>query len=173
MGLHRQAESICRSYSLVELVRLLGISRRQLQSLIKARLVEPLPADGGLPRFDFRQVTRVRAILKLVSSGTAVANIRRSLARLRHCLPHAAEPLDWLARLEVQEKRIVVRSADGELREPSGQMLLDFSEFGGEPTLRFQGDRFEQAVALEEEGRFQEAAAAYRAMLADEGPDLA
>src|SRR5439155_18816078 len=85
----------------------------------------------------------------------------------------AAEPLDWLARLEVQEKRLVVRSTDGDLREPTGQMLLDFSEPGGEATLRFQGDRFEEAVALEEEGRLLEAAAAYRGILAEEGPDIA
>src|SRR5262249_28420890 len=161
------------SYSLVELVRLLGISRRQLQALIKAGLVEPLPADGGLPAFDFRQVTRVRAVLKLVSSAAAIVSIRRSLMRLRRSLPHAAEPLDWLARLDVQEKRLVVRSARGDLREPTGQMLLDFSEVGGEATLRFQGDRFDEAVAFEEAGRFREAVTAYREILVEEGPHVA
>jgi tetratricopeptide (TPR) repeat protein len=177
LGREEQADAVCRSYSLAEVVRLLGISRRQLQSLINVRLVEPVAAASGLPMFDFRQVSRVRAVLKLVASGTAVPKIRRSLAMLRGSLPHAAEPLDWLARLDVQENRIVVRSADGELLEPSGQMLLDFSEHhlsdrASDPTLRFQQDRFAEAVALEEAGRYQQAVAAYRAILTEEGPDV-
>jgi tetratricopeptide (TPR) repeat protein len=177
VGLDQQAESVCRSYSLVELVRLLGISRRQIQAFIKAGLIEPLPAADGLPRFDFRQVSRVRSVLKLVASGAAVQKIRSSLAALNRCLPQTAEPPDWLARLEVREKRIVVRAADGELLEPSGQMLLDFSdrasERAGEPTLRFQRDRFEEAVALEDAGQLGEAVAVYRALLAEGGPDIA
>jgi tetratricopeptide (TPR) repeat protein len=177
VGLHQRAESVCRSYSLVELVRLLGVSRRLVQSLVTAGLVKPLADHSRLARFDFRQVSRVRSVLKLIASGTAVAKVRRSLEMLARCLPQSAEPLDWLDRLEVQEKRIVVRSAVGELLEPSGQMLLDFSERtgqrSGEATLRFQRDRFAEAIALEDQDRLAEAVAVYRAMLVEEGPDVA
>jgi tetratricopeptide (TPR) repeat protein len=175
VGLHHEAESVCRSYSLVELVRLLGVSRRLVEKLMRAGLVEPLAPAGELPQFDFRQISRVRAVLKLITSGADLQKIRRSLAALNHLLDEAAEPLDWLARLEVRGRRIVVRVADGELLEPSGQMLLDFGERGeraSEPTLRFQRDRFEEAVALEDAGQLDEAITVYRALLAEDGPDV-
>src|SRR5262245_37186841 len=86
VGLHQQAESVCRSYSLVELVRLVGISRRLVEKLIKAGLVEPMAEAPGLPHFDFRQVSRVRSVLKLIASGADVQKIRRSLEALRPCL---------------------------------------------------------------------------------------
>ncbi len=177
VGLHQQAESVCRSYSLVELVRLLGISRRLVEKLMKAGLVEPQRVDGGLPHFDFRQVSRVRSVLKLIASGADVQRIRRSLAALGRCLDEAAEPLDWLDRLELRGRRIVVRVADGELLEPSGQMLLDFGERSAdrtiEPTLRLQRDRFQEAVTLEDAGQLEEASAVYRAILAEGGPNIA
>lgn len=176
VGLHREADSVCRSYSLVELVRLLGVSRRLVEKLIKAGLVEPLPEAGGLPHFDFRQVSRVRAVLKLIGSGADVQNIRRSLAALSRSLDEAAQPLDWLDRLELRGRRIVVRLADDELLEPTGQMLLDFGERADratEPTLRFQQDRFQEAVALEDAGQLKDALAVYRTVLADGGPDIA
>src|SRR5207247_1165696 len=109
LGLHAHAEAVCRSYSLVELVRILGISRPQLRGLMKAGMVQPVESRGGLLYFDFRQASRVRAVLRLLSLGVSVRSVRRSLAALRRSLPSAAEPLDWLARLEVQEKRVLLR----------------------------------------------------------------
>jgi len=180
VGLHARADAVCRQYSQVELLRILGISRSQLQSLLKAGLVQPVASRGGLLYFDFRQASQVRSILRLVAAGVPVRDIRRSLMTLRRCLPglgrstssgEAPDPLDWLGRLEVEGKCVVVRSRDGDLLEPSGQMRLDFSERRAESTLRFQTNRFEEAVALEQAGRLKEAVAAYRAILAEEGPD--
>jgi tetratricopeptide (TPR) repeat protein len=98
---------------------------------------------------------------------------QRSLQQLRARFPASAGRM--LNSLRRQGRRLVARMADGRLIEPHGQLLLEFHVDGEQavvlPWRQAARDRLDEAVTLEEEGRFNEAVALYREILADKPDD--
>jgi tetratricopeptide (TPR) repeat protein len=143
---------------------------------MRAGLVQPVETVAGLACFDFRQVAAARSLLALLRSGVSVTRVGRSLRQLRDWLPEADQSLDWLVRLSAAGPRIVVRTPEGHLLEPTGQRLLEFEPVPEVSTLPLttaaaEDDLFEQALRFEQRRQYAQAATLYRKLLQLEGPD--
>src|SRR5437899_10170172 len=84
-------------------------------------------------------------------------------------------PLQQTAVLD-GDGRLLLRFEDGELAEPTGQLNFDFSAQPTRatvavPEVHSAGEYFEQGVQHEQQGRFEEAAEAYRRALSWGGPN--
>ncbi len=161
----------------LELIRLTGVSSARLRCWIDAGLVTAELSDG-VPVFDLRQVQRVKSLAGLASAGIPLKTIRRSLVRLRRCLPEAQPTLDEFIGIAAEGRSVVFRTDEGVRIDPGGQMLLDFDQADDESSATIsvtpresEDTLFERAVACEESGDDRHAAAAYRQLLEQEGPD--
>jgi hypothetical protein len=124
------------SYTLGEVSRITGVSRARLRYWERTSLLErkapedpgelPSRGDGGGP-FAFRDLVSVRSVLSLLDRGVSLRRIRHSVADLRRHVPDVDEPLASLRAWGDGSPRVVVRH-QGALVEPSGQLVLDFSE---------------------------------------------
>lgn len=173
-----ERDAICRTYSTVDLVRMLGIPRERLWQWVDAGLVQPVEKRRSVPYFDFREVCRARSLVALVQNGIPERQIRRSLVQMRRWIPSASDVLGALARLEPSGGNLVFELSDGRLIEAGGQLVMRFAEEseGCLETLSFArkrtaDDLFEQAVSCEEQEEWSAAIALYKRLLALEGPD--
>jgi DNA-binding transcriptional MerR regulator len=170
------------------LTELLGVSRERVRAWVRAGLLRPADDARGVWGFDFRQVAAARTLCDLTAAGVTTERIRRSLALLRKFLPHVEQPLEQLAALEKSGGgELLVRLAEGDLAEPSGQLHFEFG--GGEdaadhaagaatgggmriaPGPRSAAEWVAQGVEQERDGYLEEAAASYREALLAGGPD--
>lgn len=168
------ASEVCQSYTVGELTRLLGVTRRAVEAWERAGLLSPTDAGSGIPCFDFRQVTAARSLIKLLEGGIKPQRLRRSLRQLRLAFP-GNENSTILACLSRDGGKLVLRSEFGQLMETTGQLLMDFDEPGSATVpwtaAKHEDDLFEAAFRLEEEGQLSEAASYYRQILLEQGPD--
>jgi DNA-binding transcriptional MerR regulator len=111
------------AYTLGDVARICGVSRRRLRYWERTALLDPSPADPRQPAFDFRALVSVRSIVGLLSNGVSLRTIRRSVETVRARVPDV-EALRSLRLFEATE-RIVFRH-EGLLMEPDGQLVLDF-----------------------------------------------
>jgi|SRR5690606_26189316 len=80
-----------------QVVRILGISRRQLQYWADTGLVEPSARTaGGHRRYTFHDLVALRAARQLIDAGVSVQRIRRSVGALKRILPRVRRPLSEL-----------------------------------------------------------------------------
>jgi tetratricopeptide (TPR) repeat protein len=173
VGLAEEAAGVCQRFTASQLAETLHVSRPALNRWIGAGLIHPVETSAGVPLFEFQQVAAVRTLADLVQSGVSLANVRRAVARLAKWLPTATQPLLELS-LDEDIQRLVVRTPDGRLAEPSGQLLLEFDRDESIAALAFGGseseaDAFRRAVGFEEDQPL-EAAAIYRELIAKRGP---
>ena len=173
IGTEELGQGLHRRYSMAQLTTMLGVTRDRLRRWIQCGLVDSPETIYGIAYFNFEQASQIKSLLNLLDSGVTLKRIERSFLQLKSWLPGADDFLARLSRFEGGE-RLILRGVNGELLEPSGQLLFDFSEDCGEKCIRMvpaTDDLFSQAVSLEELGRFDDAAAAYRQLLELEGPD--
>lgn len=175
LGLEGSTRGVHKRFSLAQLGRLLKVPRDRLRGWINAGLVQPIETIQGVCYFDFHQVTGVRTLWELTQAGVKSETIRRSLEQLARWLPpaQADSPLAQLRLLE-ENGQLLMRLADGQLVEPSGQPHFDF-EATPEPTITpaqppSTADAWQRGCELEEAGQLAEAAAAYREALFHGGP---
>lgn len=163
-----------RRYTTEQLRRILGVERRELRAWMRAGLVRPVQVQNRLALFDFRQVASARSLVQLVRAGVGPGRLRASLARMEGWLAHPETALTQIERLE--GGALAVRTADGALAEPSGQLRLDFEAPGGSsaatgiaPSRVIAGpaprDVLDRGLDAEAEGRLEDAAELYRAAL--------
>lgn len=177
LGLDARCAGIRRLYSFTELSQLLKVSRSRLRVWIKAGLIQPVEKRHGIAYFDYRQVTGARTLCSLIKAGVSVQRIRRSLEQLPAWAGKIEQPLVQLATLE-KDGSLLVRVGD-RLAEPTGQLLLEFSDGRPAAAVAFSEQRlsadewFALACQHEDEGRLQEAATGYRQALLVGGPDFA
>ena len=165
-------------YSIRMLAQLLKIPQPRIRAWVKAGLIQPAASDSGARRFDFRQVAIARTLCDLTDAGITIAQLRRSLQKLSHCLPDLKEPLQQLAVLEANGP-LLVRLEEGELSEVDGQLRMTFdSEPFPEPVQmrlmpgpRSPADWHEQGIDQEKRGLLEEAEHSYRQALLLGGPD--
>ena len=176
VGLAEDAAGVRKRFTVGQMAEALRLSRSMLDRWIKADLIQPVESSAGVALFEYRQVAAVRTLADLVQSGVSLAKVRRAVTRLAEWLPAADQPLSQLS-IDEDIRRLVVRTADGRLAEPSGQFLLEFDSDDSAATLAFcategESDAFRRAVECEED-RPQEAAAIYRELIARRGPHAA
>jgi tetratricopeptide (TPR) repeat protein len=170
------------AYTLGDVARICGVSRRRLRYWERTALVGPLSHDDDKTAFDFRALVSVRTIVGLLARGVPLRRIRSSVEAVRARIPEL-EPLPVL-RTWGGSERIVLRH-QGVLMEPGGQLVLDLSgEVEG--AVESLGDRgagerarraalawFERGCELDTDRATYEAAAdAYRQAI-EADPDFA
>jgi tetratricopeptide (TPR) repeat protein len=181
LGLAHLGEEVQRLYTVAQLGRLLGISRDRIRLWMRIGFIKPARTAHRLAYFDLRQVAGAKRLCELVRAGVAVERLRKSLLELRSWSPDAEEPLSLLPLL-AREGRLLVRLESGQVAEPTGQLLIDFSTGGGDggealpATIvdlkpRTVDGWFELALRLEDSGKLGEARDAYREALAIGGPE--
>jgi tetratricopeptide (TPR) repeat protein len=108
-----------------DVVRLLALNPRRTDQLRRLGLLHP---TARADQYDFRDLVALRVARTLLDQGATVRQIRRALETLRR-LGHASEaPLAEL-RVTVRDGEIFIER-DARLHEPSGQIVMEFSEKG-------------------------------------------
>jgi tetratricopeptide (TPR) repeat protein len=181
LGLAEQCTAVRGRHTLADVSRLLGVSAAQLRRWMRLGLIAPVETVHRLCYFDFHEVAAAKRLCELLRQGAALGGIRRGLEQIRQWLPAQDLPLAQLALLE-QDGGLLAR-LDGRLLEPSGQRRFDFDESaGGDETADRRAvplplppedvdELFDQALLLEDAGRFDEAAELYRRALRQEPRD--
>jgi hypothetical protein len=173
LGLLQPSAGVKKSFTAGQIVETLGISRTAFDRWLAYRLLRPIHDSGPIPLFDFQQVTAARTLAELARGGVRLTQIKKAVAQLAQWLPNADLSSTDLT-LADNARRLVVRTPGGFWAEPSGQLLLDFdaAEECDVVTLsrpETQAEAFDRALACEEESP-QEAAAIYRRIIAEHGP---
>jgi tetratricopeptide (TPR) repeat protein len=151
-------------------------------------LVQPAETVHGVHYFDFQQVRWAKSLCDFAKAGVAPQRIRRSLEQLTRWMPAVEGPLAQLAVLE-RDGQLVVRLHEGQLTEPTGQGLLDFSDQPPLAPVPLRAERsalsaersargiaadqqwFELGRQQEQAGNLAEAAKAYLRALESGEPD--
>jgi DNA-binding transcriptional MerR regulator len=78
----------------IEVMEILGISRRQLQYWAQTDLLAPSgQTPGGHGRYSFEDLVALKAAKRLIDAGVSVQRIRKSIGALRQILPTVQRPL--------------------------------------------------------------------------------
>ncbi len=170
LGLDAGSDLIRGLYTTAELVQLLKVPRDRLRAWMEAGLVKPVESRDGICYFDFRQVSAVKNLSKLTQSGVSVERIRRSLRQLSRWVPDVGNSLSQLGALD-DGKKLFLRSEEGRLIEPSGQIVFEFGEEASPSVVQVMQNAptpeqwFEHGCTHEEAARLHEAAKSYRQAL--------
>jgi tetratricopeptide (TPR) repeat protein len=108
-----------------DVVRLLALNSRRTDQL---RRLELLHAPDRADQYTFRDLVALRVARTLLDQGVTVRQIRRALDALRRLAPTCEAPLAEL-RVTVRDGEIFIER-DARLHEPSGQIVMEFSEKG-------------------------------------------
>jgi DNA-binding transcriptional MerR regulator len=91
-----------------DVVRALGLSRRQLQYWAKTGLVVPSACtSGGHHRYTFADLVALKTTKRLIDAGVSVQRIRRSVEALAERLPTVGRPLEELVIVATDDVLIV------------------------------------------------------------------
>lgn len=81
-------------YRVGDVVKIIGISRRQLHYWDETDLVRPgTRTPGGHARYGFEDLVALRTAKRLIDAGVSVQRIRSSIRALRRMLPSVRRPL--------------------------------------------------------------------------------
>ena len=108
-----------------DVVRLLALNPRRTDQLRRLGLLHPA---GSTDQYTFRDLVALRVARTLLDQGATVRQIRRALDTLRRLGPQSEAPLAEL-RVTVRNGEIFIER-DARLHEPSGQIVMEFSEKG-------------------------------------------
>lgn len=161
LGLAAESEAPRRLYTSAQLARILELSPQRISAWVRAGLIHPVRTSRRLASFEFREVAQAKALARLTAQGVAPKRIQKSLKALARWWPEAESPLLQIEALEARGK-LLVRTGEGDLAEPSGQLWLDFPPEGAPgATVPDSELWFQRALRLEEEERLEEAVLAY------------
>ena len=123
--------------SRTQLLRMLGISERQLRTWEKQGWIAPRPS-GERPKtasYSFAEVATLRALLRLRQNGIQASRLRLVQAALRERLQQAGIASPWSA-LEIhnQGKRLSVYFQGCRMEPLTGQLLFDYRDHGTKQT---------------------------------------
>ena len=81
-------------YSAGDVVRLIGVSRRQLHYWAETDLIRPRRrTPGGHARYAFEDLVALKTAKRLIDAGVSLQRIRSSIRALRQLLPQVERPL--------------------------------------------------------------------------------
>lgn len=196
LGLEERREGLSRVYTTGQLARILDVRPSLIRHWVRQGLIQPAREHARLYFIEFPQVASAKALSELFDSGVEATRIRRSLGALSERErqraaddPEAQADMDqadasrMLGQLSVLEHAgpLFVRTTEGALAEPNGQMHFNFSPVEEEELhLVARADErhieewFDVGVRAEREGRFDDAVRAYRSALArdDRHPEV-
>ncbi|MBL9078870.1 MAG: tetratricopeptide repeat protein [Planctomycetes bacterium] len=160
-----------RTFTLAELAELAGLPRNVVRRWVEQDLLQP--RRGSTDAFAFRALGAARTLAQLWRAGWTAPRIQRAwqLARTVVADPDAA--LTGLLA-SIGQRRVTVRTPDGRLVEPGGQLLFDFggrAEAAALPSLRSPHDWFQAGVDAEAAGRLEDAVRAYERALGTRNPE--
>lgn len=160
-----------RTFTLSELARFCGLPTSVLRRFVDRELLVPL--RGNPDCFAFRSAGRARVLAQFSRAGWTAARIDRAWRLARGVISDADAALAGLLA-SIGQRRITVRTPDGRLVEPGGQLLFDFaaaSEVKQLPALRSPEDWFAIGVEAEAAGRIDDAVRAYEHAIAGAGAE--
>jgi tetratricopeptide (TPR) repeat protein len=108
-----------------DVVRLLDLTPRRTDQLRRLGLLHPADRPD---QYTFRDLVALRVARMLLDQGVTVHKIRRALDTLRRLGLASEAPLAEL-RVTVRDGEIFIER-DARLHEPSGQIVMEFSEKG-------------------------------------------
>jgi tetratricopeptide (TPR) repeat protein len=151
-----------RTFEPEELAELCGLPVTVLRRWVEHDLLRPM--RGTVRRFTFRAVGTVRTLSQFWRAGWSAPRIARALELARSVVDDPDAALTGLLA-SIGQRRVTVRTPDGRLVEPTGQLLFDFSAAqavqSSLPQLRRPQDWFTIGVDAESAGRLEDAARAY------------
>jgi DNA-binding transcriptional MerR regulator len=102
-----------RSFRSGQVIRILGVTRRQLQYWADTALVVPSArTEGGHHRYTFEDLVALRAAKQLIDAGVSVQRIRRSIGALQRALPAVRRPLSELVLVATGDVVLVLDGAN-------------------------------------------------------------
>lgn len=161
-------EGTDRMFTLDELAELCGLPITVLRRWVDRELL--VPKRGHVGAFGFRAIGTVRTLAQLWRAGWTAPRIVRGLQLARTVVRNPEEALSGLLA-SIGQRRVTVRTPDGRLVEPGGQLLFDFAagsasrDAAALPQLRTPADWFQIAVDAEAAGRLEDAIRAYQQAL--------
>jgi tetratricopeptide (TPR) repeat protein len=164
-------------HTLPAVAALVGLPVRTIEAWARSGFVAAAETRDGVALFDYRTVAAAKSLRGLLAEGVPLRTITRSLARLWTALGVPGGQPEMLSRLSVVAGRVALRTADGRWAEPNGQLILGYetpeaAEASPVLTLpKLTDDLFVRALEREEEEDLAGAAALYRRLLLEEGPD--
>ena len=75
------------AYTLGDVARICGVSRRRLRYWERTALVQASLAEDSQPTFGFRDLVSVRSIVGLLERGVPLRRIRRGVEAVRERIP--------------------------------------------------------------------------------------
>lgn len=150
-----------RTFTLAELAEFCGLPASVLRRFVDRELL--VPVRGSADCFAFRTAGTARVLAQLYRAGWTAPRIDRAWRLARRVVRDADEALTGLLA-SIGQRRITVRTPDGRLVEPGGQLLFDFAAACGArplPALRAPEDWFAIGVEAEAAGRIDDAVRAY------------
>ncbi|MCG8583570.1 MAG: tetratricopeptide repeat protein [Pirellulales bacterium] len=187
---------IRRLYTPAMLADLIDVPVALVRRWHRKGLIVPARQVCRLAYFDFQEVTNARRLAELLANGVSPQQIEQKLADLARLLPHVERPLAQLP-IVVEGRDLLLRDG-ADLVDATGQQRLDFdvanrtADETDEPAAvpldaaqRLRAPEaanmcdawidldamHETALALEDEGRLDEAAEVYRTLLVAAGPN--
>lgn len=154
-----------RTFTADELAELCGLPVAVVRRFRERELL--LPMRGSVGRYPFRAAGTARTLAQLWRAGWTAPRIERAWRLAQTVVPDPDAALTGLLA-SIGQKRLTVRSPDGRLLEPTGQLLFDFAAAGAQdeggtalPRLRSSQDWFAIGVDAEAAGRLEDAVRAY------------
>jgi tetratricopeptide (TPR) repeat protein len=197
LGLVDGQYNVRRLYTPAMLADLVGVPVALVRRWHRRGLIAPARQIHRLAYFDFQEVASARRLAELLAHGVSPQEIERKLSQLARLLPHIERPLAQLP-LIVEGRDLLLRAGEA-LVDSQGQQRLDFAATEEswalsdnlavalplDPRLRLRAaepstelgavldpdELLESALALEDEGRLDEAAEVYRTLLVAAGPN--
>ncbi|MCB9879671.1 MAG: tetratricopeptide repeat protein [Planctomycetes bacterium] len=158
-----------RTFTIDELAELCGLPVAVVNRWVDRDLLRPM--RGTVRRFAFRSVGTARTLAQLWRDGWSAPRIARAWQLARSVVADRDAALAGLLA-SIGQKKVAVRTPDGRLVEPTGQLLFDFGAEvdGGKlaaplPQLRSSQDWFAIGVDAEAAGRLDDAVRAYERAL--------
>lgn len=145
-----QAESLGRSFSREQVLRLLGVAESVLVRWEEQGFVAPAREYG------FRELVALRTLRELRRNRIRVERIRLILAALRSRLRDVDDPLADL-KIFTDGRRVSVQVGGRKMEPLSGQLLLDFDRAEIRRMLEFPASRPAATLARESAARSIEA----------------
>jgi tetratricopeptide (TPR) repeat protein len=164
----------CLRYSLQQLAEIANVPPRRIRAWLKAGLIQPVEEDGFTETFSFLDVRITGLLAKLSNAGVGTARLKRILNQLRRRYPDAQQ---ILSQLDMFAGLVAIRDGESRLTAPDGQLLMDLAGEGDDLSVALKlgpsdADAvFDRAASLEQQGDLAGAARAYRAFLAEFGPE--
>lgn len=170
LGLKQSAHKIRGPHTISDLARIFELSPVRIRRWVRLGLIQPVATTFKIQYFDFHQVAFLKQLSDVVRNGASIATVKSGIEKARGLLPNA----DLLYSLwtDIEADGTVFMRLRDELVDQHGQVYFDFEDAENEPstvfaeaiTLGFH-ELCDEALKLEDEHRFEEAAHTYRRAL--------